>query len=75
MRALKLSEPRRFPDTAKLLVEGGDARIALVSGVNEYGCGPYPDPELAEFGSSTASTISESGFAAADALRARLVDT
>ena len=74
MRALKLIDPRCLPDTAELLVEGGDARIALVSGVNEYGCRPYPDPELAEFGSSTASTISESGFAAADALRARLVD-
>ncbi len=74
MRALKLIDPRGFSDTAELLVEGGDARIALVSGVNEYGCGPYPDPELAEFGSSTASTISESGFAAADALRERLVN-
>ena len=74
MRALKRIDPHRFPDTAELLVAGGDARIALVSGVNEYGCRPYPDPELAEFGSSTASTISESGFAAADALRARLVN-
>jgi len=73
VRALKRIDPHRFPDTAELLVAGGDARIALVSGMNEYGCRPYPDPELAEFGSSTASTISESGFAAADALRARLV--
>ena len=60
--------------TAQLLVEGGDARLALdpITGRNRYGCGPFPDPSLADFGSSTASVISERGFDAADALRARL---
>lgn len=72
MRALKLVEAQYLPDTAELLAEGGDARIALDSGRNEYGCAAYPDAGLAEFGSSTASTISEAGFRAADALRGKL---
>ena len=63
-----------FPATAQLLAAGGDARIALDpdSGANRYGCPPFPDPELAAFGSSTASVISTLGFAAADQLRNRL---
>lgn len=63
-----------LPPTEQLLVDGGDARVALDrSGLNKYGCQPFPDPALAAFGSSTASVISDSGFAAADALRGRLV--
>ena len=60
--------------TDELLVEGGDGRLTLdpISGVNKYGCAPWPDPQLADFGSSTASVISTQGYAAADALRARL---
>ena len=60
--------------TSELLVQGGDARLTLdpASGVNKYGCAPKPDPQLADFGSSTASVISPQGHAAADALRARL---
>ena len=63
-----------LPDTATLLVSGGDARITLdpVSGLSMYGCRPCPDPELIAFGSSTASLISPAGFAAADALRQTL---
>ncbi len=63
------------PATAQLLVDGGDARLALdpITGRNRYGCAPRPDPALADFGSSTASTISERGFDAADALRAGLL--
>jgi hypothetical protein len=63
-----------LPDTATLLVSGGDARITLdpVSGLSMYGCRPCPDPELIAFGSSTASLISTAGFAAADALRQTL---
>ncbi|MCX7194065.1 MAG: hypothetical protein NTY60_10680 [Proteobacteria bacterium] len=62
---------QKFPTTEQLLVSGGDARIALdpVSGLNKYGCSPVPDPELLAFGSSTATTISQAGFAAADRLR------
>lgn len=70
-RALQLIEPS-LPDLSVLLAEGGDARIELRFGRNEYGCRPYPDPDLAAFGSSTASTISESAFRAAGILRERL---
>ena len=50
---------------------GGDSRILLdpMSGFSTYGCRPRPDPDLVALGSSTASTISEAGFAAADTLR------
>jgi hypothetical protein len=63
------------PSTEELLARGGDARI-MIQGeglLNKYGCSVRPDPEVAAFGSSTASTISESGFSAADALRRRLI--
>lgn len=57
-----------------LLVDGGDGRLALdpITGRNRYGCCPGPDPQLADFGSSTASVISTTGYAAAEALRQRL---
>lgn len=57
--------------TARLLADGGDARLALdpQRGTNKYGCPPRPDPSLAAFGSSTASVISEPAFAAAERLR------
>lgn len=63
-----------FPDVAQLLVSGGDARIELdpVSGMNKYGCKPYPNPQLLAFGSSTASSISQEGFEAVSLLRDRL---
>jgi hypothetical protein len=64
-----------LPTTGQLLTEGGDRRITLDPGqiCNKYGCAPRPDPEIAAFGSSTASTISLRGFAAADRLRSRLI--
>jgi hypothetical protein len=64
-----------LPGTEQLLTEGGDTRIALGAGqaCNEYGCAPRPDPEIAAYGSSTASTISARGYAAADRLRTRLI--
>ncbi len=54
-------------ETGALLTAGGDSRIELdeTSGVNRYGCAPAPDPEIAPYGSSTASTISPAAFAAA----------
>ncbi|MEN6584520.1 MAG: hypothetical protein ABFE02_00525 [Sulfuricella sp.] len=66
-----------LPETKQLLVAGGDARIALDpdGGTNRYGCTPFPDPELAAFGSSTATAISAAGFAAADGLRNRVLST
>ena len=61
--------------TEQLLTQGGDSRIVIdpQSGANRYGCAPLPDPAVASFGSSTASLISTSGFAAADRLRRRLL--
>jgi hypothetical protein len=59
--------------TARLLTEGGDARIGVgPGGVNAYGCSPWPDAGLVPLGSSTASSPSEAGFRAALALHARL---
>jgi hypothetical protein len=60
--------------TSELLALGGDGRVVLdpASAVNKYGCPARPDPQLADFGSSTASVISTQAYAAADALRARL---
>jgi hypothetical protein len=62
--------------TAELLTDGGDARIVLdrARGLNKYGCSPLPDAGLAQFGSSTASTISATAFAAAERLRGRLAE-
>lgn len=63
-----------LPSTDKLLVEGGDARILLDdSGFNRYYCKPAPDTDLVSLGSSTASVVSPSAFAAADRLRERLL--
>jgi len=64
-----------LPPTEQLLVEGGDARIALDpnSALNKYGCQPLPDPGLVALGSSTASVVSAAGFAAAGRLRDKLV--
>ena len=60
--------------TARMLAEGGDARIALSSaGVNRYGCAPRPDAALIAFGSCTASVVSAPAFAAATTLHARLL--
>ncbi|HEY3887391.1 MAG TPA: hypothetical protein VGL73_02380 [Caulobacteraceae bacterium] len=66
--------PDALPSTTALLTEGGDARIALdpATGRNKYGCTATPDGATADFSSSTASSISPRGFAAADALRGRL---
>jgi hypothetical protein len=67
--------PASLPSTAALLVSGGDARILLdpVSRLSLYGCRPCPDPDLVALGSSTASSISPAGMAAADALRQTLL--
>ncbi len=63
-----------LPPTHELLVTGGDVRIRLENGKNKYGCKPYPDPEMAQFGSSTASTISVRAFQAADDLREKIIN-
>jgi hypothetical protein len=64
------------PSTAQCLTAGGDARIALdaISGLNRYGCRPFPDPEILAYGSSTASIISRAGYHCANRLRKRLLE-
>ncbi len=60
--------------TEELLLAGGDARISLdpLTGRNKYACAPRPEPGVAALGSSTASSISATGFQAANLLRRRL---
>lgn len=68
--------PNLLPSTEQLLLSGGDARIAIdpTTGLNKYGCQPFPDPQLLAFGSSTASVVSQEGFAVADQLRQNLLN-
>ncbi len=69
------SKEWRLPSLETLLTSGGGERIALDStGKNRYGCRAYPDSDLAAWGSSTASVISASGYAAAERLYQRLLD-
>jgi len=58
-----------------LLTTGGDDRLLVdpATMLNQYGCSPKPRPEAITFSSSTASSISEVAFAAAEALRQRLL--
>jgi hypothetical protein len=64
-----------FAPLDDLLTCGGDPRLALdrASRLNAYGCGPAPSPETWQFGSSTASTISERAYARADLAREHLM--
>ncbi len=57
-----------------LLISGGDARLNLSrsAGRNSYGCTPFPRPDVIDFASSTASSISEHAYARANDARMRL---
>lgn len=54
---------------AGLMVAGGDARLHLIPNthLNGYGCQPWPRPQEISFSSTTASTISQPAYFAADA--------
>lgn len=58
-----------------LLATGGDSRLRVDpdTGLNRYGCAPWPRPEAVSFSSCTASSISERGYAAAEDCRRRLL--
>jgi hypothetical protein len=58
-----------------LLETGGDERLRVdpASGLNRYGCSHRPRPWAITFASSTASSISERGYAGAEAMRRRLL--
>ncbi len=50
--------------TEQLLLQGGDERLVLVGPgrFNQYGCSNLPDTDLAAFGSSTATSISDTAW-------------
>src|SRR5258708_7367794 len=58
----------------ELLASGGDRRLVLNArdGRNAYGCTPFPRSAMLDFGSSTASSISEQAYSRAQAAQARL---
>ena len=53
-----------FAPLDRLLSGGGDPRLTLdpASGLNEYGCQPYPCPDTLSFSSSTATSISQRAY-------------
>src|SRR6201996_5879328 len=61
---------------ARLLTAGGDERIVLdpETGLNRYGCAASPRDDIAAFGSSTASVISQPATAAVARSMARLAE-
>jgi hypothetical protein len=66
-----------FAPLEHLLALGGDTRLHIdpVSRLNGYGCRPYPRPEAFTFASSTATSISERAYRAAEAARTELIRT
>lgn len=58
-----------------LLVSGGDGRLGLCTSgqENTYGCTPFPQPDLIDFASSTASSISIEAYERASAQRGALL--
>ena len=60
--------------TECLLASGGDDRLSLdpATGLNRYGCAPWPRAEVVSFGSCTASSLSENAFVAAELARRKL---
>ena len=58
-----------------LLASGGDDRLSLdpASGLNRYGCAPWPRPDVIGFASCTASSLSEAQFLAAEDARRSLI--
>src|SRR5260221_1506400 len=60
---------------AQLLTDGGDGRLLVdpATGLNAYGCSPSPRPAAITFASTTATSISDRGYAAAEACRRRVL--
>ncbi|NLI27166.1 MAG: hypothetical protein GX413_07240 [Acetobacter sp.] len=58
-----------------LMTAGGDARLLTnpATGLNRYGCSHRPRPWAITFASTTASSVSERGFASAEKARLRMV--
>ena len=68
-------ERRLLAPLSLLLASGGDDRLTAhpETGVNAYGCASYPQPAVAEFASSTATTISERAFSCIERARFALL--
>jgi hypothetical protein len=66
-----------FGPLDRLLGGGGDQRLAIdpASGVNGYGCQPFPCPETLSFASSTATSISERAYDRANDARQSLMQS
>ncbi|MFB6451546.1 hypothetical protein [Bradyrhizobium tunisiense] len=64
-----------FTPLDTLLVSGGDPRLALDprNRANAYGCAASPEPEIWNFASSTASTISQAAYDRAALAREELM--
>jgi hypothetical protein len=60
-----------------LLAGGGDPRLSIdpTSGVNGYGCRPFPCPDTLTFASSTATSISQRAYDRAQAARGALMQS
>ena len=60
-----------------LLGRGGDPRLSIdaASGVNGYGCRPFPCPDTLSFASSTATSISQRAYDRAHAAREALMQS
>ncbi len=67
----------KLPNITELLTTGGDSRILLSpeTGLNKYGCPPFPEPEVLSYGSVTASTISAKSFVGVEKFYNRLLDS
>ncbi len=61
--------------TEALLTAGGDSRLAVdpATGLNAFGCSPRPRPWAITFASTTATSISDYAYAAAERCRRRLL--
>ncbi|HYM03680.1 MAG TPA: hypothetical protein VET85_12090, partial [Stellaceae bacterium] len=64
-----------FAPLETLLASGGDTRLQIDPNtrLNGYGCRPYPRPEAFTFASSTATSISNRAYVAAEAARCDLI--
>jgi hypothetical protein len=66
-----------FAPLDRLLSSGGDPRLTIdpASGLNEYGCQPFPCPDTLSFSSSTATSISQRGYDRAQNAREALMQS
>ncbi len=66
-----------FAPLDRLLSSGGDPRLTInpASGLNEYGCQPFPCPDTLSFSSSTATSISQRAYDRAQSAREALMQS